>query len=96
MTHPEINLKFGSLCHFPHTACAVVDYDNPVLDKWSNGKPKTLYPKSPFVPLEIVVKNKNHNLLRIKVLLTDGTIWYMNLAPEELRHIEEITNDQRF
>ena len=86
------NLKFGSLYHFPHNAFAVVDYGDPVLDKWSNGKTKTVYPKNPFVPLEIVAKNKNHNLLRIKVLLVDGTIWYMNTHPDDLRFMRELTD----
>ena len=86
------NLKFGSLYHIPGGACAVVDYGDPVLDKWSNGQTKTLHPNTPFVPLEIVAKNKNHNLLRIKVLLTDGTIWYMNTHPDDLRFMKELTD----
>ena len=87
------NLKFGSLYHIPGGTCAVVDYGDPVLDKWSNGKTKTLHPKNPFVPLEIVAKNKNHNLLRIKVLLVDGTIWYMNTHPDDLRFMKEFSDD---
>ena len=87
------NLKFGSLYHFPNSACAVVDYGDPVLDKSSNGKTKTLHPKNPFVPLEIVAKNKNHNFLRIKVLLVDGTIWYMNTHPDDLRFLKEFSDD---
>ena len=42
------NLKFGSLYHIPGGACAVVDYGDPVLDKWSNGQTKTLHPNTPF------------------------------------------------
>ena len=85
------NLKFGSLYHIQTgMVYTIVDYDDPISDKWSNGKRKTLYSKNLFVPLAIVAKNDN--LLRIKVLLVDGTIWYMNSLPADLRFLEELSD----
>jgi len=85
------HINFGSLYSFPKNNIVVIEYNDPT-DKRGNGNTKTIWYRTPFVPLEIVKENKKTGMIRIKTLLTDGTIWYMNMYPNDIRLMKEITS----
>lgn len=89
MLHSKIQI--GNLYCFPKINVQLMDFDNPFYDIYSK-KTRALHKGTPFVPLEVIVLSDYDHIItsahcpfyRIKVLLTDGTIWYISINDENV------------
>lgn len=89
-------LKLGKM-YTSQINIAVMQFDNPSTDLYSKST-KTIYKENPFIPIEII-NIQPFNILnatsffRIKVLLTDGTIWYFATDATSINPMKELNHE---
>ena len=84
------NIKLGNLYHFPNYGKFIYQYQDPINDVYSS-KSSVIPLKLVFVPLEVFI-DRDQYAYRIKILLTNGEIWYLTTRTKFIRDMEEVTS----
>lgn len=93
------DLKLGKMYMFAKVGCIALQYQNPNLD-WYAEKTRALPKQTPFIPIELLkIENSREGMLiqklltpfyRIKILLGDGTIWFLSSDVISLHRLKQL------
>ena len=84
----DFNIEFGSLYCFPNRSKSC--YRRDVFD---DTETFVLSPRKMFVPLELTKYEDIHKWYKLKILLTNGEIWYTDITQEGIEFMELVTNE---
>ena len=83
----DFNIQFGSLYCFPNRSKSCYRNEPHCLDT----ETFVLGPRKMFVPLELTKYEDIHGWYKLKILLTNGEIWYTDVTKDVIKSLELVT-----
>ena len=85
------DIKLGSLHEFIDEDRILYEFQDPTTEYFNILNTTRVLPhKEPFVPIQLF-QTKIENLVRLKILLTDGTFWYIATKKNGFRGLRKVS-----